>query len=152
PAAGAPPTKKPINHSRMATISTYHSTCAAKPRPPNRAKMSTRAIRAIIGLLQLTAVRTALPGARDLPALLAPESSHWPQPGDAAVYFFFGLTLCLRLAPAVNFGALEALIFTFSPVRGFTPTRAARLTTENLSKPVMATSSPFFRVLLMTRT
>jgi hypothetical protein len=28
-------------------------------------------------------------------------------------------------------GALEALILTFSPVRGLTPWRAARLTTEN---------------------
>ena len=50
-------------------------------------------------------------------------------------------------APAENFGAFEALIFTRSPVRGLTPWRAARLTTENLPKPVMPTSSPFLSVL-----
>src|SRR6185312_1827486 len=60
-------------------------------------------------------------------------------------YFFLGLIACLRPAPAVNLGALEALIFTRSPVRGLTPWRAARLTTENLPKPVMLTSSPFLR-------
>src|SRR6185312_17123354 len=58
-------------------------------------------------------------------------------------FYFLGCTVCLRLAPGVNFGALDALIFTFSPVRGLTPWRAARLTTENLPKPVMTTSSPF---------
>jgi hypothetical protein len=35
--------------------------------------------------------------------------------------YFLGCTVCLRLAPGVNFGALDALIFTFSPVRGLTP-------------------------------
>jgi hypothetical protein len=63
-------------------------------------------------------------------------------------YFFFGLTACLSVAPGENFGAFDALILTRSPVRGFTPWRAARLTTENLPKPVMMTSSPFFNVLL----
>ena len=63
-------------------------------------------------------------------------------------YFFFGFTACLSVAPAENFGAFDALILTRSPVRGFTPWRAARLTTENLPKPVMMTSSPFFNVRL----
>ena len=36
-------------------------------------------------------------------------------------YFFFGLTACFSPAPAENFGAFEALIFTRSPVRGLTP-------------------------------
>src|SRR5580692_12870866 len=66
--------------------------------------------------------------------------------GSARIYFFFGLTACFSDAPAENFGAFDALIFTRSPVRGLTPWRAARLTTENLPKPVMITSSPFLSV------
>ena len=62
--------------------------------------------------------------------------------------YFLGLTACFSDAPAENLGAFDALIFTFSPVRGLTPWRAARLTTENLPKPVMLTSSPFFSVLV----
>src|SRR5690349_2442458 len=57
-------------------------------------------------------------------------------------------TACFREAPAENFGAFEALILTRSPVRGLTPWRAARLTTENFPKPVMLTSSPFFSVFV----
>src|ERR1700759_4541523 len=49
-------------------------------------------------------------------------------------------------APAVNLGALDALILTVSPVCGLRPVRALRLATENLPKPVRAISSPFLRV------
>src|ERR1700677_2185275 len=63
-------------------------------------------------------------------------------------YFFLPLTAAFNVAPALNFGAFDALILTFSPVRGLTPWRAARLTTENLPKPVIATSSPFFSDLV----
>ena len=45
--------------------------------------------------------------------------------------------------PAENFGTLAAWIWTFSPVRGFTPWRAARRVTWNLPKPVNAIGSPF---------
>src|SRR6185312_9886155 len=41
PPVDAPPTKKPISHSRTAKISTYHSTCAANPSPPNTASNSS---------------------------------------------------------------------------------------------------------------
>src|ERR1700691_2955927 len=37
---GAPPTKKPISHSRTAIKSTYQSTCTANPRPPRIASSS----------------------------------------------------------------------------------------------------------------
>src|ERR1035441_3344831 len=67
---------------------------------------------------------------------------------DILLYFFFGLTACFNEAPAENLGAFEALILTRSPVRGLTPWRAALLTTENLPKPVMLTSSPFFKVFV----
>ena len=36
----------------------------------------------------------------------------------------------LRPAPALNLTDLDALILIFSPVWGFTPSRAARLVTE----------------------
>ena len=55
-----------------------------------------------------------------------------------------------RLAPALNFGALLAAIFTFSPVCGLRPTRALRLPTLNVPKPVMPTFSPFFSALAIT--
>ena len=71
---------------------------------------------------------------------------------DGQLLFLARLTACLSDAPAENFGALEALIFTRSPVRGLTPWRAARLTTENFPKPVMLTSSPFLSVLVTVPT
>jgi hypothetical protein len=57
------------------------------------------------------------------------------------------LTACLSVAPAENFGALDALILTGAPVCGLRPVRAPRLATENFPKPVIATSSPFLSVL-----
>lgn len=62
------------------------------------------------------------------------------------VYFFLPLTAALSVAPAVNLGALDALIFNGWPVCGLRPVRAPRLTTENFPNPVTATSSPFFKV------
>ena len=37
---------------------------------------------------------------------------------------FLPLTVALRVAPAVNFGALDALIFSEAPVAGLRPSRA----------------------------
>src|SRR6185312_3276365 len=48
PPVDAPPTKKPISHSRTAKISTYHSTCAANPSPPNTASNSSSTMNATI--------------------------------------------------------------------------------------------------------
>ena len=42
-------------------------------------------------------------------------------PPRVPCYFFLPLTACFNVAPALNFGAFEALIFTRSPVRGLTP-------------------------------
>ena len=60
-------------------------------------------------------------------------------------YFFFGFTAAFKVAPAENFGDLDAAILIASPVAGLRPLRAARLETENVPNPVMATVSPFFR-------
>src|SRR6476646_4899922 len=56
----------------------------------------------------------------------------------------------LKSAPAENFGALLAAIWMRSPVCGFTPWRAPRSATENLPKPVIATSPPRCSVSLTT--
>jgi hypothetical protein len=56
------------------------------------------------------------------------------------------LAACLSVAPAENFGALDALILTGAPVCGSRPVRAPRFVTENFPKPVIATSSPFLSV------
>ena len=91
------------------------------------------------------AITTPPPSETGAPTAESPSSSSSTSVIAGGVYFF-GWTACLRAAPAENFGAFDALIFTRSPVRGLTPWRAARLTTENLPKPVMITSSPFFSV------
>jgi len=44
----------------------------------------------------------------------------------------------------VNFGTVVAAMWTFSPVRGLTPMRAARAEVENLPKPVNVIVSPLF--------
>src|SRR5450759_199964 len=64
-------------------------------------------------------------------------------------YFFAPFTAVLRDAPALNAGALEALILRGAPVAGLRPLRAARLRTSNVPKPTNATLSPFFRVAVM---
>jgi hypothetical protein len=46
PPSATPPTKKPSSQSITAMMSTYHSTWAAKPKPPNSASISTSAISA----------------------------------------------------------------------------------------------------------
>lgn len=51
-------------------------------------------------------------------------------------------TMSLRPLPALNFGALLAAIWIFSPVRGLRPSEAARAATEKLPKPTRRTSSP----------
>src|SRR6186997_2942663 len=51
--------------------------------------------------------------------------------------------------PAEKRGRFAALIFTGAPVRGSRPSRAARLTTRKLPKPMIFTSPPFFRVEVM---
>src|SRR4051794_26560328 len=67
--------------------------------------------------------------------------------GDAA---YVPLRAFLKSAPALNFGALLAAIWMRSPVCGFTPWRAPRSATENLPKPVIATSPPRCSVSLTT--
>ena len=56
--------------------------------------------------------------------------------------FFLPLTVALSAAAAVNFGALDALIFSAAPIAGLRPVRAPRLITENFPKPEIATSRP----------
>lgn len=67
-------------------------------------------------------------------------------------YFLPPLTAAFRLAPALNAGALEALIFSGAPVAGLRPLRAARLRTSNVPKPTSATLSPFLSVAVITST
>jgi hypothetical protein len=64
-------------------------------------------------------------------------------------YFLAPFTAAFRVAPALNAGALDALIFIASPVLGLRPARAARFLTSNVPKPTNATLSPFFRVAVM---
>lgn len=71
----------------------------------------------------------------------------WREAGVSGGYLRRPPTVVLSVAPAANLGVFDALILTGSPVRGLRPERAARLDTENLPRPVIATSSPFFRVL-----
>ena len=52
------------------------------------------------------------------------------------------------MALDVNFIAVEAAIFTVSPVCGLRPVRAARLVVLNEPKPGQATLSPFFVALV----
>ena len=49
--------------------------------------------------------------------------------------------------PGRNFANLAALILSAAPVRGFRPTRAARLPTANVPKPTSETELPFFKVV-----
>lgn len=60
--------------------------------------------------------------------------------------YFPPFTAALSVAPALNAGALEALILSSVPVAGLRPIRAARLRTSNVPKPIRATLSPFLRV------
>jgi hypothetical protein len=55
----------------------------------------------------------------------------------------------LSVAPALNAGALDALIFIAAPVDGLRPALAARFLTSNVPKPTNTTLSPFFRVVVM---
>src|SRR5574344_610298 len=57
-------------------------------------------------------------------------------------YFLF--TKSLRAFPALNFGDLQAAILIVSPVFGLRPSRAARLPTSNVPKPISWTDPPFF--------
>jgi len=51
-------------------------------------------------------------------------------------------TASLSGEPALNFGALDTLIWVVSLVFGLRPERVARWATEKLPKPVSRTSSP----------
>src|SRR5674476_826451 len=64
-------------------------------------------------------------------------------------YFLAPFTAVLRVAPALNAGALEALILRAAPVAGLRPLRAARFLTSKVPKPTRATLSPFFKVAVM---
>src|SRR5690606_30966005 len=55
-----------------------------------------------------------------------------------------GSTASLNLAPATNLGSVVAGILILSPVAGFLPARAARLTALKVPKPTSWTASPFF--------
>ncbi len=50
---------------------------------------------------------------------------------------------CFRALPALNLTAFDALIFMVSPVLGFLPFLALRLTFENVPKPIRVIF-PFF--------
>lgn len=52
------------------------------------------------------------------------------------------LTASFNALPAVNFGALLALIVIGSPVDGLRPVRSARLATAKLPNPISCTTSP----------
>lgn len=73
-----------------------------------------------------------------------PTSEGWRIHRD---YFLAPLTAAFSVAPALNAGTLDALIFSASPVLGLRPVRAARLRTSKLPKPIKAILSPFFKVL-----
>ena len=57
-------------------------------------------------------------------------------------YFFPPLTAAFSVAPALNVGCFEALIFNSAPVFGLRPVRAARLRTSNDPKPTSEMESP----------
>lgn len=52
------------------------------------------------------------------------------------------LTASFNALPAVNFGALLAMIVICSPVDGLRPVRSARLATVKLPNPISCTGSP----------
>ena len=64
-------------------------------------------------------------------------------------YFLPPFTAAFSVAPALNAGALDALILMGAPVDGLRPLRAARFLTSNVPKPTKATLSPFFKVAVM---
>src|SRR5690349_15431693 len=59
-------------------------------------------------------------------------------------------TASFRTLPGRNLGCELALICIGSPVRGLRPVEALRRVTEKLPKPTSLTSSPRFRVEVMT--
>ena len=71
---------------------------------------------------------------------------------EAIENYFFLFTAALKAAPAVKRGTVAAAIFSFSPVRGFLPTRAARLAALKVPKPISCTSCFFATVLVMMST
>ena len=67
-------------------------------------------------------------------------------------YFFLAFlpaTAVLKVAPAVNFGEVDAAIFRAAPVPGLRPVRAARLTDLKVPKPTRVTVSPLATALTM---
>jgi len=80
---------------------------------------------------------------RDLFGFYGPDLRCRARWRPVSFYLFLPLTTVLNVAPAVNLGAFDALIFTGCPVCGLRPVRAPRFTTENFPNPVNATSSPF---------
>jgi len=68
---------------------------------------------------------------------------------DSQDYFFELFTAALSVAPALNDGTLEALIFNSAPVLGLRPVRAARFFTEKAPNPTNDRESPFLRVFEM---
>ncbi len=71
---------------------------------------------------------------------------------EAIRNYFFLFTAALKAAPAVKRGTVAAAIFNFSPVRGFLPTRAARLAALKVPKPINCTSCFLATVLVMIST
>jgi len=69
---------------------------------------------------------------------------------DPVDYFLAPLTAVFSAVPALNAGALDALILIGAPVAGLRPLRAARLRTSNVPNPTSATLSPFLSVAVMT--
>jgi len=60
------------------------------------------------------------------------------------LYYRFGFSSAFSVELGLNFIAVEAAIWTGSPVRGFRPVRAWRFDVENEPKPGHDTLSPFF--------
>src|SRR5213594_2917287 len=56
------------------------------------------------------------------------------------------LSAAFNWLPALNFGTVVAAMWTRSPVRGFTPWRAARSAAENLPNPVKLIESRLLSV------
>ncbi len=71
---------------------------------------------------------------------------------EAIENYFFLFTAVLNAAPALKRGTVAAAILSFSPVRGFLPTRAARLAALKVPKPISCTSCFLATVLVMIST
>lgn len=99
---------------------------------------------------QVVAHRRYRPSLKAYPKPAIQKHNHQDAPAVANWnnYFFTPFTAVLRVVPALNAGALDALIFNGAPVCGLRPTRAARLRPSNVPKPTNAILSPFLSVLV----